>query len=74
MLIPAFLRVCVRIFAADSTQATKDPFLHARNAGVMALGATLSLYTPGDCANRILPALGPLCVDPETSVREQGII
>ncbi len=46
--------------------------MHARNAGIMALGATLSLYTPADCAGRILPAIGPLCVDTELAVREQG--
>lgn len=59
VLIPAFLR------------ATKDPFTHARAAGVMAVGATIELFTAMDCATRIFPALTPLCVDAELSVRDQ---
>lgn len=46
--------------------------MHARVAGLMALSATLPLFSAADCATRILPALAPLCIDPEAAVRDSG--
>eukprot|EP00002_Diphylleia_rotans_P009155 TRINITY_DN1917_c0_g1_i1.p1 TRINITY_DN1917_c0_g1~~TRINITY_DN1917_c0_g1_i1.p1 ORF type:complete len:813 (-),score=185.05 TRINITY_DN1917_c0_g1_i1:47-2485(-) len=57
VLIPAFMR------------ALKDPFNQARNASLLAVSATLDLYTPEDTAQRILPSIAPLTLDPDGMVR-----
>ena len=48
----------------------KDPFPPARTAGVMAMLATQKFYTLKDCANRVLPTLCTLTVDPDKGVRD----
>ena len=55
MLVSAFVR------------ALRDPFVHARNAGLMALSATSEFYEPEDCANKIIPSISPLLIDKEKS-------
>ena len=52
-MITAFLR------------ALKDPFPPARNAGLLALSATLELYDGASIAARIIPSISPLLIDPE---------
>ena len=39
--------------------------MHARNAGLLALGATLEYFTPEDAAGKILPAVCPALLDKE---------
>ena len=58
MLAPGFIR------------AVRDPFPHARNAGIMAMAATQKYYSSTDIATRLLPALCALAVDPEKTVRD----
>ncbi|XP_050736477.1 N-terminal kinase-like protein isoform X2 [Eriocheir sinensis] len=57
-LVSAFLR------------ATRDPFPPARIAGVLALAATQQFYALQDVANKILPSLCVLTLDPEKNVRD----
>lgn len=40
-------------------------------AGVLGFAATHNLYSLNDCAQKILPVLCGLTVDPEKSVRDQ---
>eukprot|EP00049_Salpingoeca_infusionum_P009239 m.153101 g.153101 ORF g.153101 m.153101 type:complete len:801 (+) comp14281_c0_seq2:173-2575(+) len=61
VLAPAFLR------------ATKDSFQPARLAGLKSLTATVTYYTPRDCACRIIPSVAPLMLDPAKAVREAAI-
>lgn len=50
---------------AAFTRSLRDPFVHARNAAVMALGATVDMFSEDDCASKILPALCPCLLDKE---------
>ena len=50
---------------AAFARSLRDPFVHARNAALLALAATLDLFTDDDCATKILPALCPSLVDKE---------
>jgi SCY1-like protein 1 len=61
-----------KILIAAFTRSLRDPFVHARNAALMALAATADVFSTDDCANRILPALCPVLVDKEKIVREQA--
>lgn len=55
---------------AAFTRSLRDPFVHARNAALMALGATVEYFSEEDCAGRLLPALCPLLLDKEKLVRD----
>uniref|UniRef100_A0A7E4VMP5 N-terminal kinase-like protein n=1 Tax=Panagrellus redivivus TaxID=6233 RepID=A0A7E4VMP5_PANRE len=61
-----------KILISAFTRALKDPFPPARMSGVLAIGATQQYYSLVEVANRILPVLSPLTMDPEKQVREQG--
>lgn len=51
-------------------RAIKDTFPPARGAGVLALATTQQYFLLSEVANRILPALCTLTVDPDKTVRE----
>jgi SCY1-like protein 1 len=53
------------VLVAAFVRALRDPFVHARNAGLMALSATAEFYEPEDCANKIIPSISPLLIDKE---------
>ncbi|KAJ6783267.1 hypothetical protein PWT90_06145 [Aphanocladium album] len=61
-----------KVLIAAFTRSMRDPFVHARNAALMALAATSEYFTEEDCATRILPALCPLLIDKEKLVRDQA--
>jgi SCY1-like protein 1 len=61
-----------KVLIAAFTRSLRDPFVHARNAALMALAATLDSFSEDDCANRILPALCPCLIDKEKLVRDQA--
>ncbi|KAI3422041.1 hypothetical protein GPALN_012578 [Globodera pallida] len=61
-----------RILISAFTRALKDPFPPARMAGVIALSATQQYYSLAEVAQRILPSLTPLAVDPDKQVRDQS--
>ncbi|KAI9811626.1 MAG: hypothetical protein M1827_005375 [Pycnora praestabilis] len=61
-----------KVLAAAFARSLRDPFVHARNAALLALGATSDVFTDDDCANKILPALCPSLVDKEKIVRDQA--
>ncbi|KAK4704408.1 SCY1-like protein 1, partial [Phenoliferia sp. Uapishka_3] len=60
VLVPAFAR------------ALRDPFVHARIAGLMALMATADCYEKEDLAGKVIPAMSICLVDREKAVRDQG--
>ncbi|XP_062503828.1 N-terminal kinase-like protein isoform X2 [Corticium candelabrum] len=57
VLVPAF------------TRALRDSFVPARIAGVSAIMTTRDYYKPNDVANRLLPAICLLTLDPNRDVR-----
>lgn len=54
-----------KILVAAFTRSLRDPFVHARNAALMALGATIDVFSDDDCASKILPAICPSLIDKE---------
>lgn len=61
-----------KVLIAAFTRSLRDPFVHARNAALMALAVTSDTFSEDDCANRILPALCPCLIDKEKLVRDQA--
>lgn len=54
-----------KVLIAAFTRATRDPFVHARAAGLLALSATMEFFTEDDCTTKILPAICPILLDKE---------
>lgn len=50
---------------AAFSRSVRDPFVHARNAGLLAFGATLDCFSEDDCASKIMPAICPSLLDKE---------
>lgn len=60
-----------KVLIAAFSRSLRDPFVHARNAALMALAVTSDAFNEDDCANRILPALCPCLIDKEKLIRDQ---
>lgn len=61
-----------KVLTAAFSRSLRDPFVHARNAALMALGATAEHFTDEDCAVKILPVVCPLLMDKEKLVRDSA--
>ena len=61
-----------KVLTAAFSRSLRDPFVHARNAALMALGATVEYFTDEDCAGKILPVVCPLLMDKEKLVRDSA--
>ena len=61
-----------KVLIAAFTRSLRDPFVHARSAALMALNATIDIFSDEDCANKLLPALCLSLVDKEKPVRDQA--
>ncbi|KAL4954773.1 armadillo-type protein [Aspergillus filifer] len=61
-----------KVLVAAFTRALRDPFVHARNAGLLALSATLDIFSEDDCATKVLPAICPSLIDREKLIRDQA--
>ncbi|WEW55721.1 Nuclear aminoacylation-dependent tRNA export pathway component [Emydomyces testavorans] len=61
-----------KVLIAAFTRSLRDPFVHARNAGLLALGATMDLFSEEDCASKIIPTISPALIDKEKLVRDQA--
>ncbi|EDW98256.1 N-terminal kinase-like protein isoform X1 [Drosophila yakuba] len=59
-----------RVLVSAFVRAMRDPFPPARVAGVLALAATQQYFLLSEVANRVLPSLCSLTVDPEKTVRD----
>ncbi|KAF9484514.1 ARM repeat-containing protein [Pholiota conissans] len=60
VLVPAFSR------------ALKDPFIHARIAGLSAFMATIDLFEISELATKVIPNMAFTLIDEEKSVRDQA--
>lgn len=58
----------VKVLTAAFGRSLRDPFVHARNAGLMALAATADLFPEEDCATKLLPSICPSIIDKEKCV------
>lgn len=63
-------KVRQRVLVSAFMRAIKDTFPPARGAGVLALATTQQYFLLSEVANRILPALCTLTVDPDKTVRD----
>lgn len=63
-----------KVLVAAFSRSLKDPFVHARNASLMAIAATLDVYSMEDCAIRLLPSTSPLLIDKEKVIRSQASV
>ncbi|KAJ4294535.1 Nuclear aminoacylation-dependent tRNA export pathway component [Kalmusia sp. IMI 367209] len=61
-----------KVLSAAFARSLRDPFVHARNAALMALGATVDLFSEEDCAAKLLPVMCPSLVDKEKLIRDQA--
>ncbi|PLB37326.1 COPI-interacting protein CEX1 [Aspergillus candidus] len=61
-----------KVLIAAFSRSLRDPFVHARNAGLLALGATIDFFTEEDCATKILPAICLVLLDREKMIRDQA--
>ncbi|RYP49066.1 hypothetical protein DL768_005156 [Monosporascus sp. mg162] len=61
-----------KVLIAAFTRSLRDPFVHARNAALLALAATAEYFSDEDCASRILPVICPSLLDKEKLVRDQA--
>ncbi|XP_053665496.1 N-terminal kinase-like protein [Anopheles marshallii] len=59
-----------RVLVSAFIRAMRDPFPPSRVAGILALAATQQYFLLNEVAIRILPALCPLTMDSEKSVRD----
>ncbi|SPN97476.1 probable protein kinase family protein [Cephalotrichum gorgonifer] len=61
-----------KVLIAAFSRALRDPFVHARNASLMALAATADHFGDEDSATRILPSVCPSLLDKEQVIRDQA--
>lgn len=61
-----------KVLIAAFSRSLRDPFVHARNAALLALAVTGDCFSEEDCAARLLPAICPLLIDKEKLVRDQA--
>ncbi|KAH7125130.1 armadillo-type protein [Dendryphion nanum] len=61
-----------KVLAAAFSRSLRDPFVHARNAALLALSATSDLFSEEDCASKLLPIMCPSLVDKEKTIRDQA--
>jgi SCY1-like protein 1 len=64
---------CKKVLLNAFTRALKDPFPPARAAGLRAVLSTAKHHGAEDVAVRVIPMVGPLCVDPVQEVRSSAL-
>ena len=62
-----------KVLVSAFIRSLNDSFPPSRNAGLMAFLATIDHYQPSDMAQKILPAVSPLLLDTEKSIRNQAL-
>ncbi|KAK9480662.1 armadillo-type protein [Lipomyces japonicus] len=61
-----------RVLITAFSRSLRDSFVHARSAALLALAVTVDIFSPDDCATKILPAICPALLDKEKLVRTQA--
>lgn len=60
-----------RVLCSAFLRAIKDPFPPARQAGIIGMGVSQNLFTMADIAQKLMPPLCMITMDPEKPVRDQ---
>jgi SCY1-like protein 1 len=60
------------VLATAFGKALKDPFIHSRLAGIMALSSCLEYFTPDVISNKILTVIAPSLLDKSSKVRDEA--
>ena len=71
-MILTTLQSRAKVLAAAFSRSLRDPFVHARNAALLALSATADLFSEEDCAIKLLPIMCSSLVDKEKIIRDQA--
>ncbi|ODQ65835.1 ARM repeat-containing protein [Nadsonia fulvescens var. elongata DSM 6958] len=53
-------------------RALKDPFVYSRLAALKALSANAEIFSPQDCASKLVSAILPSIIDKDKTVREEA--
>ncbi|KAI2090913.1 Nuclear aminoacylation-dependent tRNA export pathway component [Ophidiomyces ophidiicola] len=61
-----------KVLVAAFSRSLRDPFVHARNASLLAFAATIDVFSEEDCATKVIPAISPALIDKEKIVRDQA--
>ena len=61
-----------KVLIAAFTRSLRDPFVHARNAALMAFTATSDVFSEEDCATKVLPAICVSLIDKEKFIRDSA--
>ncbi|KAJ8308508.1 hypothetical protein KUTeg_013382 [Tegillarca granosa] len=61
-----------KIITSAFLRALKDPFPPVRQSGILGMAATQNFYMLKEIANRLLPALCAMTLDPDKGVRDQA--
>ena len=61
-------QTCRKVLVPAFARSLRDPFVHARIAGLMALMATVECYEREDIAGKVIPAMSICLVDKEKCV------
>lgn len=61
-----------KVLIAAFSRSLRDPFIHARNAALLAFNATSDVFSDDDCATKILPALCISLIDKEKLIRDSA--
>ncbi|KTW26730.1 hypothetical protein T552_02735 [Pneumocystis carinii B80] len=61
-----------KILISAFTGSLRDPFVPARIAALMALGATYNMFDESNCCIKLIPVISPMLIDNEKSIRIQA--
>ncbi|KAJ3398330.1 hypothetical protein HDU80_009050 [Chytriomyces hyalinus] len=61
-----------KVLIAAFARSLHDPFPPARNAGLLAFQATHEYYSPQEIAQKVIPSISQLLLDPERFIRTQA--
>ncbi|QNP99237.1 armadillo-type protein [Yarrowia lipolytica] len=53
-------------------RALKDPFVHTRNAALLALASNMDIFDASSIVNKVLPAIAPSLIDNDPAIRAQA--
>ncbi|KAG6328916.1 hypothetical protein ID866_10173 [Astraeus odoratus] len=70
--VRAISLLSAKVLVSAFSRALKDPFVHARVAGLMAFMATSDCYDIEDVAGKVIPSITGATLDKEKLVRDQA--
>eukprot|EP00041_Stephanoeca_diplocostata_P027425 m.753744 g.753744 ORF g.753744 m.753744 type:complete len:369 (+) comp23173_c0_seq13:2170-3276(+) len=62
-----------KVLGSAFLRSLKDPFSHARNAGLLALGATQQYFSASEIAHKLFPGVVAVTLDADVAVKTQAL-